>query len=80
VKVRAIVQCVGFRPLEPERGIYFGAALDAQARTLNDPPVVFLRDFALGTSKRLGHPRDIVALRFGDQAREHQQLAPLLGA
>ena len=36
------------------------------------------RRFALGAPERLGHPHELVPLRFRDQARERQQLAALL--
>ena len=47
---------LGLRRLEPERRIFRGAALDAQARRREHFPVVFLRRFALGTAKCLCHP------------------------
>ena len=74
----ARVRLLGRRRLEPQRRVDRRASLDAQCGLIDEHSVVRPRRFALGAPERLGHPHELVTLRFRDQARERQQLAALL--
>src|ERR1700719_2031577 len=78
MKIGAIMSHIGFRALEPERRICFGATLDAQPGAFNDVRVLLFRDRAFGAPKCLCHPGDVMPLGLCHQTCEHQQFSPLL--
>ena len=63
---------------EPERRVYRGTALNAKTGLLDHAPVVCFGGFAVGAPERLRHPHEILPLGFGDETREHEELAPVL--
>jgi hypothetical protein len=71
-------EILGLGRLEPERRIFGGAALDAQARRREHFPIMLLRRLAFGAPKRLRHLHEILPFRLRDEACERQQLAALI--
>jgi hypothetical protein len=78
LQLGTLVQALGSRRLEPQRRINRRAALNAHERRVDEPPIVRFRGFALGAPEGFRHSHEIVALGFGDEAGERQQLAALL--
>src|SRR6185312_11683715 len=80
VQLGAVLEVFRFRGLEPQWGINFRPALNAQARLFNDLTVALFCSFALGASERLRHSHEIVSLGLRDQAGEGEELATLLSS
>ena len=70
----------GVGPFQAQRRVHGRASLHAQQRLIDEPPIVRFRRFALGAAKCLGHPHEVVLLRFRYEPREREQLASLLPA
>ena len=68
----AVIDALRFRPLEPQRRIHCGAALDAQACLFDDLAVMRLGGLALGAPKCFRHSRHIVPFGLCDQTGEHE--------
>lgn len=78
MEFRTDIEVFRLGPLQPERGVHRGAALDAQTRLLDDLAVVLLHGFALRSSEGLSHLDQLVPLGLRHQAGERQQFATLL--